>query len=69
MKTITLTSCEFDVIDGFLSLIEKRAREPTNNKTIDVNPFSISKESKRSYNGVKKAMNNLKLKIKELNEC
>lgn len=64
MKKIYLTKCESASINSFLNLIKKRASEETVNKSININAFSISQDNGFSYNGVKKALNNLDKKIK-----
>ena len=60
---IELTPTQYDSLCAFLHLIDERAREPTINKSIDINLHSISVASKRSYTSVRVALTNLKNKL------
>lgn len=61
--TLTLTDTQADSLKAFLSLIEQRAREPTNHKQTNINIHSIAVASKRGYTSVKVALENLNKKI------
>lgn len=66
MIKLELTKCQFNSITAFLELIQLRIKEPTNKKNININSYSISKHLGTDYSSVKKALNNLYKKTKDL---
>ena len=63
MIKLELTPTQYDSIFAFLSLIEERSREPTFDKSTNINVHSIAVASKRGYKSVKIALQNLKNKM------
>lgn len=68
MIQMNLTLTQFNSVSAFLDLIENRAKEETNKKSININAFSISKHLQADYTSVKCALKNLHKKTKEIKE-
>jgi len=66
MISIQFTPTQLDSLKGILSLFDKRAREPTNHKTVNINYHSVSKHIDKNYKCVRLSLTNLNKKIKEI---
>ena len=59
--TLTVTNAQYDFFKSTLALLEERANEPPEKKTIEINFHSVAKHCGRTYCGIKRSVRKLKL--------